>query len=350
MSSTNPEIRTRLLIISDTHGKSLYNPAENPEEARKYAFHSPLPRADVAIHCGDLTFSSHVREYQATFDVMREIDAPLKLVIPGNHDCSMDVDFWEKHCARMSFLPPEKLQRLRQWPRETYDAVERARQDGIHVLVAEGTYHFVLANGAKLTVYASPWTPRYGNWGFQYDVDYSEGGVPGGHDFQIGEDTDVAMTHGPPYGILDRTFPGAEDAGCRALLAALRRARPRVHCFGHIHESHGALLVPWDDENERLIVDRNRAANDKAAVEPLSLCPGDAEAFQIVPGKHTLFVNAAIMDVHYKPHQSPWLVDLELPFPRDEYKAKAEQTRKVLSAPWPVDVNTASAIDHSVAS
>lgn len=100
MSSTPPAIRTRLLIISDTHGKSLHDPAEEPEEAREYAFHSPLPSADVAIHCGDLTLSSHAREYQATFDVMREIDAPLKLVIPGNHDCSMDVDFWEKHVSK----------------------------------------------------------------------------------------------------------------------------------------------------------------------------------------------------------------------------------------------------------
>lgn len=236
-------------------------------------------------------------------------------------------------------MPPETLQRLRRWPRETYDAVERARQDGIHVLVAEGTYHFVLASGARLTVYASPWTPRYGDWGFQFDVDDGEGDVPGGHDFQIGEGTDVAMTHGPPYGILDRTFPGAEDVGCQALLAAVRRARPRVHCFGHIHESHGALLVPWDDENEQLVVERDGAAIDKAAVVPLlSLCPRDTDAIGFVPGKHTLFVNASVMDVHYKPHQSPWLVDLELPSPGDGYKAKAEQTSEVLSAPWPVDV------------
>lgn len=90
------QIRTRLLIISDTHGHSLFDPQTTPDEAQKYAFRKPLPSADVAIHCGDLTLSSHIKEYQTTFDVMRSIDAPLKLVIPGNHDCSMDVDFWEK--------------------------------------------------------------------------------------------------------------------------------------------------------------------------------------------------------------------------------------------------------------
>lgn len=33
----------------------------------------------------------------------------------------------------------------------------------------------------------------------------------------------------------------------------------------------------------------------------------------IRPGKETLFVNAAIMDVEYKPINAPWVVDLDLP-------------------------------------
>jgi 3',5'-cyclic AMP phosphodiesterase CpdA len=90
------QIRTRILILSDTHGHSLFDPQTKPDEAQRYAFHKPLPSADVAIHCGDLTLCSHVKEYQKTFDVMRSIAAPLKLVIPGNHDCSMDVGFWDK--------------------------------------------------------------------------------------------------------------------------------------------------------------------------------------------------------------------------------------------------------------
>lgn len=340
MSPAAPDIRTRLLIISDTHGKRPFDPSTHPEEARTYGFHRPLPRADVAVHCGDLTIRSDVKEYQATFDMMREVDAPLKLVMPGNHDCSMDVGFWEKECARRGqYLPPEALERLRQQPRETYEVVEKARQDGIHVLVAEGTYRFVLANGARLTVYASPWTPRYGTWGFQYDpdameVDAGDTVVIGGHGFQIEEGTDIAMTHGPPHGILDRTVMGADDAGCPGLLAAVRRARPRVHCFGHIHEGYGALLMPWEKEDENMMVGREGGVGDEAVVmKPLSLCPGDRGSLGSVPGKHTLFVNAAIMDVHYRPHQSPWLVDLELPPPDEEYEVQAEQTKKELSLP-----------------
>ena len=36
---------------------------------------------------------------------------------------------------------------------------------------------------------------------------------------------------------------------------------------------------------------------------------GDA----LEPGKETLFVNAAIMDVSYRPVNAPWVVDLDLP-------------------------------------
>ncbi|KUI56071.1 Metallophosphoesterase domain-containing protein 1 [Cytospora mali] len=106
MSSSTPDIRTRLLIISDTHGRRPFDAAIHPEEAQRYGFSRPLPKADVAIHCGDLTTRSDVKEYQVTFDVMREIDAPLKLVIPGNHDCSMDVDFWEKTVSYYAVVQP----------------------------------------------------------------------------------------------------------------------------------------------------------------------------------------------------------------------------------------------------
>lgn len=251
------------------------------------------------------------------------------------------------------------LQSFRQRPRETYEVVEKARQDGIHILVAEGTYHFVLANGARLTVYASPWTPQYGDWGFQYDP-AGDGGIVGGHDFQILEGTDVAMTHGPPYGILDRTTTG-EDAGCRALLAAVRRARPRVHCFGHIHEGYGALLVPWDDDADMKRVEWDRDGDGdgdgdgvnghgRAEIAVVSLCPRDTQGLGFTPGKDTLSVNAAIMNVHYRPHQAPWLVDLELPPPDSDHVAKAEQTTKMLSRPMTVEETVKPGMDGSVAS
>lgn len=227
-------------------------------------------------------------------------------------------------CLRRSYLPEETLARLLRQPHETYEAVEEARKDGINVLTEEGTYHFVLANGARLTVYASPWTPEYGRWGFQYGE--------GGHDFAIEQGTDVAITHGPPYKMLDRTR-SHDDAGCPSLWAAVARARPRVHCFGHIHEAYGAVKQSWEGGGEQMALERTDADGGGSGITPVSLCPKDEGSIPFEAGEETLFVNAAIMTVAYKPHQSPWLVDLELPMPDDEHREKADKTQEILSRP-----------------
>lgn len=93
--TASSDIRTRFLIISDTHGHALLDPARDGPEALKYGFRRPLPSADVALHCGDLTTRSTPQELETTLNIMREIDAPLKLVIPGNHDSNLDLKFCE---------------------------------------------------------------------------------------------------------------------------------------------------------------------------------------------------------------------------------------------------------------
>ena len=60
-------VKTRLLIISDTHGMDL-DLAD-----------IPFQRADIAIHCGDLTEGSKLNEFRTTIKILKDIDAPLKL-------------------------------------------------------------------------------------------------------------------------------------------------------------------------------------------------------------------------------------------------------------------------------
>jgi len=50
---------------------------------------------------------------------------------------------------------------------------------------------------------------------------------------------DVLLTHGPPHRILDETSRG-EFVGCEELGRPLQRVHPRLHVFGHIHQSYGA--------------------------------------------------------------------------------------------------------------
>lgn len=93
MAETKP-VKTRILIISDTHSAPL---ASNGNPPPFPPFKHPLPTADLLIHCGDLTMAGGLHEYHAALDMIQLIDAPIKLVIAGNHDLSLDQDYIFSH-------------------------------------------------------------------------------------------------------------------------------------------------------------------------------------------------------------------------------------------------------------
>lgn len=223
---------------------------------------------------------------------------------------------------------PARVAALRQRPAEAYAIVERVRQeDGIHLLIDEGTYHFVLPSGAKLTVFASPWTPVHGQSGFQYAKNQ--------HEFPILKGTDVVITHGPPFSILDKTAQTGKMVGCKRLLRAVARAKPQVHCFGHIHECSGAAMVQWDSGNEAIweLGPNHGKDEENNGVRTSNICAGDRNTIGFEEGRHTFFINAAIMTAKYEPEQPPWLVDLDLSPSDDEHRAKAEETSSLLAIP-----------------
>ena len=204
-------ILTKLLIISDTHGSAIQPPSDT---------------FDVVIHCGDLTEESKMSEYHLAIEQLRRFAAPLKLVIAGNHDFTLDVPMFRKKLAAIT--PALDVELVRNEYGDFGEARQlfcNAQDDGI-VMLDEGTHAFVLANGARLTVYASPYTPSLSDWGFQYDPQNE-------HNWHI-DAVDISITHGPPRGLFDYTDMKLR-VGSPSLFAAIARARPLVHCFGHIH-------------------------------------------------------------------------------------------------------------------
>lgn len=176
-------VRTRILILSDTHGKDF-----TPDQL-------PSLEADVAIHCGDMTDESKISEFRSTINLMRRLNVPLKLIIAGNHDFTRDLAAFAKKVKEADATAELSLiERVYGATGEAVDLFETARSDGI-VLLNEGTCHFKPKNGALLTVFASPYTPALGNWGFQYHLDK-------GRVFPIRRGTEIVITHGPPIGIL----------------------------------------------------------------------------------------------------------------------------------------------------
>jgi predicted MPP superfamily phosphohydrolase len=150
MSTVTPEqtassIKTRFLILSDTHS---HTPSQKTGSSNVVS-PRPLPKADVLLHCGDLTMIGHLHEYEKTIDMLESIDADLKLVIAGNHDITLDKTYYERKGLSMHNRRgydenlPTKAREL--W------LGDRARSAGITYL-EEGIHSFTLKNGAKLCV------------------------------------------------------------------------------------------------------------------------------------------------------------------------------------------------------
>ncbi|KAL7931037.1 Metallo-dependent phosphatase-like protein [Trichoderma chlorosporum] len=341
-SPSTATIKTRILIISDTHSyvpqPQEDNSANTEDELatprdKIYAptgFRCPLPEADVVLHCGDLTKYGRPEELRKTFSMLRKLRAPLKLVIPGNHDLTLDERYYFERIGGEVREHNEVMQ-----------FIKEAEEDGVKYLT-EGTYTLDLANGARLRIFASPFTPQYGYWAFQYEA--------GEHSFDIPAGVDIAMTHGPPLGVRDLASRN-QSAGCGNLFRSVQHAKPKIHCFGHIHEAWGAHLVRWkadadvpgsngsrpaispatavDWENSRLIYsltpppitlptnDSVAGREDENLIELskdrgcyIDLTEGENALKQ---GEETLFVNASIMSVRYRPSQMPWVIDIDLP-------------------------------------
>ncbi len=175
----------RIVAISDTH-----------------TLHGGLtiPDGDVLIHAGDLTNHGSLADVEQFNEFLGKLPHPHKLIIAGNHD------FCFEH-----------------GPAEARAFITNAiylEDTGIQI---DDVYF-----------YGSPWQPAFFNWAFNLN-----------HDSELREkwdlipdNTDVLITHGPPFGFGDRTFRG-KNAGCRELLKAVERLKPKLHIFGHIHEGYG---------------------------------------------------------------------------------------------------------------
>jgi Icc-related predicted phosphoesterase len=87
-------------------------------------------------------------------------------------------------------------------------------------------------------VWATPWSNPFMQWAFMKEpraLEQVYAAIP--------EDSDVLVSHQPPYGYGDRTFDleagRIEHVGSRELLAAIERVRPKVVICGHVHGGFG---------------------------------------------------------------------------------------------------------------
>ncbi|KAL3423717.1 hypothetical protein PVAG01_05464 [Phlyctema vagabunda] len=290
----NASISTRFIVISDTHDFEFGDDPTGPLNTH------PLPKADVLLHCGDMTHVGGISAFKNCMKMLSNFDGELKLVIAGSHDLALDRNWrdYDSHPDR-ACVDEEALQ-------DHTEAMEvmrggLAKAAGV-IYLEEGTHTFTLSNGATFTIYASPYTPEFNGWGFPYSHTENRFDSAAENPIPSFPDVHVIMTHGPPRMILDRCEDG--NAGCGKLLQAVHRARPLMHCFGHIHEGYGARRVSWVGEGDL-------ASSGETAPQG-NRCP-QQNSWPIEFGTQTLMVNAAIKDGGNRPRNAPWLIDLDLP-------------------------------------
>ncbi len=144
------------------------------------------PEGDVLVHCGD--FSIDPRNEAETIRFLKWFGAQAhsyKVLVRGNHDTR-----------------DRKL-------------IAQARQYGVTLL----DFEIVSILGLKVLGLMNTDT-----------------------DLDVKESVDVLVSHFPPFGILDEvpvtTAFGEADlsTGSKGMYSLVKRLKPRVHAFGHIHE------------------------------------------------------------------------------------------------------------------
>jgi len=145
------KIPTRFLVLSDTHGDPKISIPEVP--------------VDVAIHCGDLIDGSKLHEFQTSLEQLRRIKSPLKLVIAGNHDFTLDTPTYQKKAAysQQAFsIEPALMTKEYGHSGEARQIITDVQQgDGIAML-EEGTRHFDLQKWRKVDSLCQPIHPLTG--------------------------------------------------------------------------------------------------------------------------------------------------------------------------------------------
>lgn len=216
---TPSDTPVRVVCISDTHNHI-------PEE---------IPTGDILIHAGDLTNDGSVAEIQKQVDWLCSLPHKEIVVISGNHDTYLDPR------TRPSLSEPQRSGEI-DWKRVHY---LQHRRLSLTVAVEssdpDSRTHLLATRHRRIRLYGAPQIPACGPMSvhaFQY---------PRGRDAwseTVPEDTDILITHTPPKYHNDLPLP--DGMGCEHLLKEVKRIKPALHVFGHIHWGAGQSVVWWD--------------------------------------------------------------------------------------------------------
>lgn len=209
----------KICIISDTHNKHKV---------------FSMPSADIVIHCGDISSMGHeheVKNFLKWFSGLNQYEH--KIFIAGNHDL-----LFERNSSLARSLVPKNVIYL--------------EDDGIEI---DG-YYF----------YGTPIQKVFNNWAFNRDENKMQQ-----HWKMIPDNTDILITHNPPYMIGDYvSWDGKNEGSMSLYMEITNRIKPILHVFGHIHEGRSIKII-----------------------------------------ENTTFINTTNLDEQYYPIHNPFLIEID---------------------------------------
>jgi predicted phosphodiesterase len=217
----------RITLLSDTHNK-------HKQISPEY-FNS-----DLVLHAGDISSMGYKHEIEDFCEWYDSIHSSINVFIAGNHDWGFQRN-------------PEEVRTIL----SSYKNIEYLQDSEITVTVGDSP---------EVKIYGSPWQPEFYNWAFNLPRNGEElknkwGSIP--------QDTDILITHGPPFGVLD-DVEGRRGVhlGCELLIERIKAIKPKICVFGHIHSGYGHY---YDG--------------------------------------HTHYFNASVLNERYIHTQEPWVID-----------------------------------------
>ncbi len=194
-----------------------------------------VPLGDLLIHAGDLTGSGSEIQIISELDKLKDLSKGFSkvILISGNHD-------W------LGERQPDLMRQLCKSRNITYLCHESTEFEG-------------------LNIFGSPYTPEFCNWAFN---------VPRGKALkdkwdQIPLDTNILVTHGPPYGVLDQLEDGAR-VGCQDLANRIKELKSlKLHVFGHSHSGYGSLNLDGVKYVNASICDEQYQTSNKPIIKEI---------------------------------------------------------------------------------
>jgi len=205
----------RIVCLSDSH-------ARFKDWAKK-----PIPDGDILIHSGDISNTGQDSEYDHFNKFISGLPHKHKILVFGNHD---------EHVEQKT---PQQI--AAQFP---------------HVTVLQDKQ--IVVEGIK--IYGAPYTGHHMAWHISHDSEEMRKA------FDFPSDTDILVTHVPPQLVSDLAWvkmSASENAlqekypcvlcskhhpqyyhwGSRQLLEQVYHKKPKVHQFGHVHDSPRTMLL-----------------------------------------------------------------------------------------------------------